>query len=101
LLNIDLDCCGKDCAGIVKTNLASREGMRKFKTPGSHAPVISGDNNKVVICDAAERAKLVALRREALDAMNPPKELKASNEAFSDSGGGDRAAERDELVRLR
>jgi hypothetical protein len=41
----------------------------KFKTPGAHAPVISGDNNKVVIIDAAEREKLVALRQEALEAM--------------------------------
>jgi hypothetical protein len=42
-----------------------------FKTPGSHAPVISGDNNKGRICDAAEREKLIAARREALEAMKP------------------------------
>jgi hypothetical protein len=40
--------------------------MTKVKTPGSHAPVISGDNNKGLICDAAEREKLIAARREAL-----------------------------------
>ena len=42
----------------------------KFKTLGSGAPLVAGDNNQVIICDAAERAKLVALRREALEAMN-------------------------------
>ena len=53
-----------------------------FKTPGSHAPVISGDNNKGRICDAAEREKLIAARREALEAMRP-KQINASNEAFN------------------
>ena len=34
----------------------------KFKTPGSgQAPLIAGDNNKVIVIDAAKRAELVAL----------------------------------------
>ena len=41
----------------------------KFKTPGSAAPLIAGDNNKVVIFDAAKRAEMVAARQEALEAM--------------------------------
>ena len=57
-----------------------------FKTPGSHAPVISGDNNnKGMIMTAERQDELIRLRREQLEAMRP-KELKASNEAFSDSG---------------
>ena len=56
---------------LLRAHLPSR-----FKTPGQQAaPLITGDNNQVIICDAAERAKLVALRREALEAMNPPKEF--------------------------
>lgn len=59
----------------------------KFKTPGSgQAPLIAGDNNKVVIIDAAERAELVRLRREALEAMNPQPPITAPNGAVSDSG---------------
>jgi hypothetical protein len=63
----------------------------KFKTPGSHAPVISGDNNKVIVIDAAKRAELVALRQEALEAMNPPlKEVRqmADLSDSSNSPGG-------------
>jgi hypothetical protein len=56
--------------------------MTKVKTPGSHAPVISGDNNKVVIIDAKERAELVRLRQEALEAMRP-KELTTPNGVVS------------------
>jgi hypothetical protein len=66
---------------LLRAHLPSR-----FKTPGQQAPLVAGDNNQVIVIDAAKRAELVALRREALEAMNPPKELKASNEAFSDSG---------------
>jgi hypothetical protein len=40
----------------------------KFKTPGSgQAPLIAGDNNKVVVIDAARRAQLVALRTQAVE----------------------------------
>jgi hypothetical protein len=53
----------------------------RFKTPGSHAPVIRGDNTQALLIDAEERAKLVRLRRKALEAMNPPKQISASNEA--------------------
>jgi hypothetical protein len=56
----------------------------KFKTLGSGAPLVAGDNNQVIICDAAERAKLGALRREALEAMNP-QQVKAPNGALLDS----------------
>jgi hypothetical protein len=52
--------------------------------PGSHAPVIRGDDNKGVIIVAAEREKLVALRREALEAMAP--KVIAPNGAMVDSG---------------
>ena len=58
----------------------------KFKTPGSGQPLIAGDNNKVVIFDAAKRAEMVAARQEALEAMNPKRIEVASNEATSDSG---------------
>jgi hypothetical protein len=47
----------------------------KFKTPGSQSPLVAGDNNKVVIFDAAKRAEMIAARQEALEAMqlrNPP-----------------------------
>jgi hypothetical protein len=54
--------------------------------PVLKAPLVAGDNNQVIICDAAERAKLVALRREALEAMNPKQIEDASNDAGSDSG---------------
>jgi hypothetical protein len=44
-----------------------------FKTPGSHAPVISGDNNnnKGMIMTAERQDELIRLRREALEAMRP------------------------------
>lgn len=44
-----------------------------FKTPGSHAPVISGDNNnnKGMIMTPERQDELIRLRREALEAMNP------------------------------
>ena len=45
--------------------------MTNVKTPGSHAPVVSGGNNQVLVIGAAERDELVRLRREALDAMEP------------------------------
>jgi hypothetical protein len=58
-----------------------------FKTPGSRAPVISGDNKQALVIDAAEREKLIRLRREALEAMRPkPLTDTASNEAAQDSG---------------
>jgi hypothetical protein len=51
--------------------------MTKFKTPGSHAPVISGDdNNQVMIMTPERQDELIRLRRETLEAMNmPPKEV--------------------------
>ena len=56
-----------------------------FKTPGSHAPVISGDNNnKGMIMTAERQDELIAARREALEAMNP-KKLSPPNGGFSDS----------------
>ena len=43
-----------------------------FKTPGSHAPVISGDNNnKGMIMTAELQDELIRMRREALEAMRP------------------------------
>jgi hypothetical protein len=57
----------------------------KFKTPGSQAPLIAGDNNRVMIMTPERQDELIRLRREQLEAMRP-KELKASNEAFPDSG---------------
>jgi hypothetical protein len=42
---------------------------RTFKTPGTGQPLVAGDGNNVLVIDAATRAELVALRREALDAM--------------------------------
>jgi hypothetical protein len=58
-----------------------------FKTPGSHAPVISGDNNNQVMIMTPERQdELIRLRREALEAMNPKQILGAPNGAATDSG---------------
>ena len=57
-----------------------------FKTLGSHAPVISGDNNnKGMIMTAERQDELIRLRREQLEAMRP-KLPTASNEAVEDSG---------------
>jgi hypothetical protein len=55
-----------------------------FKRPGSHAPVISGDNKQALVIDPATRDEPVRLRREALRAMA----LKqgAPNGAPADSG---------------
>jgi hypothetical protein len=59
----------------------------KFKTPGSHAPVISGDNNnKGMIMTPERRDELIRLRREALDAMKPKEIREAPNGASGDSG---------------
>ena len=58
----------------------------KFKTPGSGQPLIAGDNNKVVIFDAAKRAEMVAARQEALEAMNPETVKCAIWRIDSDSG---------------
>jgi hypothetical protein len=41
----------------------------KFKTPGSKAPLVSGDGNNILICDAATTAKLVEMRQSALHDM--------------------------------
>jgi hypothetical protein len=66
----------------------------KFKTPGSgQAPLVAGDNNKVIVIDAAKRAELVALRQEALEAMRPKQIEPASNEATSDSGNSSAAVQ--------
>jgi hypothetical protein len=65
----------------------------KFKTLGSGAPLVAGDNNQVVICDAAEREKMIAAWREALEAMEPKPNL-ASNEArLIDSGNSSAAVQ--------
>ena len=60
----------------------------KFKTPGSGQPLVSGNNNQVLVITPEQRDELVRLRQEALEAMNPPKALTdtASNEAVCDSG---------------
>jgi hypothetical protein len=59
----------------------------KFKTPGSQAPWVAGDNNKVMIMTAERQDELIRLRREQLEAMRP-KMVKdtAPNGAMSDSG---------------
>lgn len=58
-----------------------------FKTPGSHAPVISGDNNnKGMIMTAERQDELIRLRREALEAMNPKQIEGRPNGLPSDSG---------------
>ena len=64
----------------------------KFKTPGSQAPLVAGDNNTVMIMTPERQDELIRLRREQLEAMRP-KELKASNEAFTDSGNSPSAVQ--------
>lgn len=58
----------------------------KFKTPGSHAPVTSGNDNKGMIMTAERQDELIAARREALEAMKLPQLREASNKASADSG---------------
>jgi hypothetical protein len=58
----------------------------KFKTPGSGQPLITGDNNKVMIMTAERQDELIRLRREALEAMNPALPTKAPNGGLLDSG---------------
>jgi hypothetical protein len=59
----------------------------RFKTPGAQgAPLIVGDGNQVIVIDAAKRAELVALRREALEAMNPQQLRTPPNGGVLDSG---------------
>jgi hypothetical protein len=60
----------------------------KFKTPGTGQPLVSGDSNQVMIMTPQRQDELIALRREALEAM-APKALPASNPpngGFTDSG---------------
>jgi hypothetical protein len=57
-----------------------------FKTPGVHAPVISGGNNQGLVIDEATRDELVRLRQEALNAMALPEIREAPNGASGDSG---------------
>jgi hypothetical protein len=66
-----------------------------FKTPGSRAPVISGDNNnnKGMIMTPERQDELIRLRREALEAMSPPPESKAPNGALLDSGNSSGAVQ--------
>jgi hypothetical protein len=45
----------------------------KFKTPGSKAPIVQGDNNKIVIVDDAMRQELMAMRQESLRALQEKK----------------------------
>jgi predicted AlkP superfamily pyrophosphatase or phosphodiesterase len=73
--------------------------MIKFKPPGSHQPLVSGDGNKVIVIDAATRAELVRQRQEALRAMQP-KELRAPNGAFSDSGNSPAAPRRQVVCQM-
>jgi hypothetical protein len=56
-----------------------------FKTPGSGQPLIAGDNNRVMIMTPERQDELIRLRREALEAMNPPKQLTPPNGGVSDS----------------
>ena len=58
----------------------------KFKTPGSGQPLVAGDNNKVMIIDAATREWLVAMRQEALEAMKPQRIADRPNGLSADSG---------------
>ena len=58
-----------------------------FKTPGSRAPVISGDsNNKGMIMDEETLTQIQAARQEALEAMKPKEIREAPNGASADSG---------------
>jgi hypothetical protein len=57
-----------------------------FKTPGAHAPVISGDNkNKAMIMTPERQDELIRLRREALEAMKP-KDQRRQMAHLTDSG---------------
>ena len=72
----------------------------KFKTPGSGQPLVSGNNNQVLIITPEQRDELVRQRQEALEAMNPKRlpEVIASNEAMVDSSI-DRENEQHDIAR--
>ena len=72
--------------GIGKIEMLRAHMPQKFKTPGSHAPVISGGSNQVLVIRAAERDELVKLRQEALQAMIPKPLNLPPNGGKSDSG---------------
>jgi hypothetical protein len=58
---------------------------KTFKTPGSQAPLVSGDNNNVFVLTSEMQDKLIAMRQETLRAMTP--KISAPNGAVnSDSG---------------
>jgi len=57
-----------------------------FKTPGSHAPVTSGNDNKGMIMTPERQDELIRLRREALEAMKLPEFRDAANGASVDAG---------------
>jgi len=41
----------------------------KFKTPGSKAPLVSGEGNQILIVDDETRAKLIEMRQSSLRDM--------------------------------
>jgi hypothetical protein len=62
----------------------------KFKTLGSHAPVIRSDNKQALIIDEETQAELERLRREALEAMrskSPNGDLLGSGKCRDRSNG--------------
>jgi hypothetical protein len=74
-----------------------------FKTPGSHAPVISGgNNNKAMIMTAERQDELIRQRQETLAAMKLPEFRDAPNSASVDSGNSPSVVQLlwDRLVRL-
>jgi hypothetical protein len=81
--------------GRLQVELLRAHLPKKFKTPGTGAPLVAGDNNQVLVMDAATIQKIQAARREALEAMNPPKVLTdtAPNGAVQDSGNSSGAVQ--------
>jgi hypothetical protein len=56
-----------------------------FKTPGRGQPLVAGDNNTVMIMTPERQDELIRLRREALEAMNPPQLRDPPNGGSADS----------------
>jgi hypothetical protein len=82
------------CFPVIRLAASNRLGIEmllahlanRFKTPGTGAPLVAGDNNNVLICDAATGAELVRLRQEALDAMNSRENQMLHLKHLPDSG---------------
>jgi hypothetical protein len=71
---------------VTDRDAAGADMPQKFKTPGTQAPLVGGDNNKLLIIGAAERDELVQLRQEALQEMARERNLAPNGTRFECGG---------------